>query len=48
MPRDDVGNVVGAMLLDERVQWIAVVFEQNDGGVDEFTVTPYIEDPTTG
>jgi hypothetical protein len=48
VPRSDVGNVVEAMLLDPRVQWIAIVLEQSNGGEEEFTVTPYIEDPTTG
>jgi hypothetical protein len=48
VPRDDVGNVVDAMLLDVRVKWIAVVFEATVNGVDQFTVTPYINDPTLG
>jgi hypothetical protein len=48
VPRNDVGNVVEAMLLDPRVKWIAIVLEQSNAGEEEFTVTPYIEDPTTG
>jgi hypothetical protein len=46
VPRDDAGNVVDAMLLDARVKWIAIVFEATVDGVDRFTVTPYISDPT--
>ena len=46
VPRADVANVVDAMLLDSRVKWIAVVFEATTGGVDKFTVTPYLTDPT--
>jgi len=46
VPRDDAGNVVDAMLLDARVKWIAIVFEAAIDGVDRFTVTPYIIDPT--
>ena len=48
VPRDDAGNVVDAMLLDPRVKWIAIVFEPAASGVDHFTVTPYISDPTSG
>ena len=48
VPRNDVGNVVDAMLLDSRVKWVGVVFEASVGGVDRFTITPYIVDPTTG
>lgn len=48
VPRDDVSNVVDAMLLDVRVKWIAVVFEATVSGVDQFTVTPYTSDPTSG
>ena len=48
VPRNDVGNVVDAMLLDSRVKWVGVVFEITVGGVDRFTITPYIVDPTTG
>ena len=48
VPRDDVGNVVDAMLLEVRVKWIAIVFEATVNGVDQFTVTPYISDPTSG
>jgi len=48
VPRDDAGNVVDAMLLDARVKWIAIVFETTVNGVDQFTVTPYISDPTSG
>lgn len=47
VPRNDVANVVDAMLLDSRVKWIGVVCEAIVGGVDRFTVTPYIVDPTT-
>jgi hypothetical protein len=46
--RGDAGNVVDAMLLDPRVKWIAVVFETTANGIDQFTVTPYIADPTSG
>ena len=48
VPRNDVGNVVDAMLLDSRVKWVGVVIEITVGGVDRFTITPYIVDPTTG
>ena len=48
VPRNDVGNVVDAMLLDSRVKWVGVVYEATVGGVDRFTITPYIVDPTTG
>ncbi len=46
VPRNDVGNVVDSMLLDGRVKWVGVVFETMVGGVDRFTITPYIVDPT--
>jgi hypothetical protein len=48
VPRSDVANVVDAMLLDSRVKWIGVVYEAAIGGIDKFTVTPYIIDPTAG
>ena len=48
VPRNDVGNVVDAILLDSRVKWVGVVLEASVGGVDRFTITPYIVDPTTG
>ena len=48
VPRNDVAQVVDAMLLDSRVKWVGVVFEAAVGGVDRFTITPYIVDPTTG
>jgi hypothetical protein len=48
VPRNDVGNVVDAMLLDSRVKWVGAVFEATVSGVDRFTITPYIVDPTTG
>ena len=48
VPRNDVGNVADAMLLDGRVKWVGIVFQASVGGVDRFTVTPYIVDPTTG
>lgn len=47
VPRKDVANVVDAMLLDGRVKWVGIVYEFTVGGVDRFTVTPYIVDPTT-
>ena len=46
VPRNDVANVIDAMLLDDRVKWVAIVFEATVGGVDRFTVTPYVVDPT--
>jgi hypothetical protein len=46
VPRNDVANVVDAMLLDGRVKWVGIVYEATVGGVDRFTVTPYIVDPT--
>jgi hypothetical protein len=46
VPRDDVSNVVDAMLLDDRVRWVSIVFEATVGGVDRFLVTPFITDPT--
>ena len=48
VPRDDASNVVDAMLLDNRVKWISIVFEKTDNGIDRFTVTPFIADPTAG
>ena len=48
VPRTDVGNVVDAMLLDSRVKWVGIVFEAAVGGVDRFTITPYVVNPTTG
>jgi hypothetical protein len=48
VPRNDVSNVVDAMLLHDQVKWIAVVYEATVGGVDRFTVTPYVVDPTQG
>ena len=48
VPRDDVHEVVGDMLLEPRVKWIAIVFEKNVGGQDVFTVTPFVTDPTRG
>ena len=47
VPRHDVSNVVDAMLLDSQVKWIGIVYEEKVGGVDRFTVTPYVVDPTT-
>lgn len=47
VPRSDVANVVDAMLMDSRVKWIGIVYEETIGGIDRFTVTPYIVDPTT-
>ena len=46
VPRNDVSNVVDAMLLDSQVKWIGMVYEATVGGVDRFTVTPYVTDPT--
>ena len=46
VPRTDVSNVVDAMLLDGAVKWIGIVYEATVGGVDRFTVTPYVVDPT--
>lgn len=46
VPRNDVSNVVDAMLLDSQVRWIGIVYEATVGGVDRFTVTPYVVDPT--
>lgn len=48
VPRSDVGNVVDAMLLDSGVKWIGAVYEATVGGVDRFTITPYVSNPTTG
>ncbi len=47
VPRNDVGNVVDAMLLDSRVRWISVVFDSVSSDVERFTVTPFIKDPAT-
>lgn len=47
VPRDKVSDEVEMMLmLDDRVKWIAVVFEKNDGVRDLFTVTPWTTNPT--
>ena len=48
VPRSDVANVVDAMLLDSRVKCVGIVFEATVGGVDRFTITPYVVDPTAG
>jgi hypothetical protein len=48
VPRSDVANVVDAMLLDSQVKWIGIVYEATVAGVDRFTVTPYVVDPTKG
>lgn len=48
VPRSDVSNVVDAMLLDSRVKWVGIVYEATVGGVDRFTVTPYVVDPING
>jgi hypothetical protein len=48
VPRDAVSQEVSLMLLDERVKWIAVQFQKNDGAVDLFRVTPWTSDPTGG
>ena len=51
VPRSDVGEVVGSMLLDERVRWIAIVVEDAASGEDRFEITPWIVDlrpPPTG
>jgi hypothetical protein len=45
VPRDDVGNVVDAMLLDGQVRWVAIVYVATVSGVDRFSITPYVEDP---
>ena len=29
-------------------KWVGIVYEAAVGGVDRFTVTPYIADPTKG
>ena len=47
VPRTDVSNVVDAMLLDSRIKLVGIVYEETAGGVDRFTVTPYVVDPTT-
>jgi hypothetical protein len=46
VPRSDVSNVVDAMLIDNQVRWIGIVYEATVGGTDRFTVTPYVTDPT--
>jgi hypothetical protein len=46
VPRADVANVVNAMLFDERVKWISVIFCKAEPGMDLFEVTPYVADPT--
>jgi hypothetical protein len=46
VPRSDVGEVVDAMLLDRRVQWIAIVVVDSAGEEDRFDITPWIVDPT--
>jgi hypothetical protein len=48
VPRNDVANVVDAMLLDDQVKWVAIIYEATVGGLDRFTVTPYVVDPTGG
>lgn len=48
VPRSDVSNVVDAMLLDGQVKWVGILYVDTVGGVDRFTVTPYIVDPTKG
>lgn len=46
VPRDAVSQEVEFMLLDQRVKWIAIEFDRNDGSDDLFKVTPWIKDPT--
>jgi hypothetical protein len=41
----DVANVVDAMLLDDAVKWVAIVYENTVAGADRFTITPYVVDP---
>jgi len=48
VPRNDASNVVDAMLLDDQVKWIAIVYEATVDTVDRFTITPYIVDPRQG
>lgn len=48
VPRDDVSNVVDTMLMDTRVKWIAVVFQDTVDSTDRFIITPHIVDPTGG
>jgi hypothetical protein len=48
VPRNDVGSVVDAMLLDGQVKWVAIVHEATVGGLDRFMITPYVVDPTQG
>ncbi len=45
VPRDDVHNVVDAMLFDSNVKWISIVFETTTNGIDRFVITPFITDP---
>ena len=46
VPRSDVPGKVGDMLLEPRVKWISIVVDGTAGGVDTFTVTPFVDDPT--
>ena len=48
VPRNDVAQVVDAMLLDSRVKWVGIVYEAAVSGVDLFLITPYVADPTKG
>ena len=48
LPRNDVSNVMDAMLLGSGVKWVGIVCEATAGGIDRFIVTPYIVDPMKG
>ncbi|HZR03448.1 MAG TPA: hypothetical protein VFA81_09785 [Burkholderiales bacterium] len=45
VPRDEVANVVGDVMSEKDVKWVAIVFESSQDGVDRFTITPWITDP---
>jgi len=46
VPREGVPLVVGAMLLEPQVKWVAVIYQDTIDGVDRFQVVAYTCDPT--
>jgi len=46
VPREGVPAVVGVMLSEPQVKWVAVIYQDTVDGVDRFQVVPYTSDPT--
>jgi hypothetical protein len=45
VPRDEVSDVVGDMMAEDDIKWIAIEFESNQGGIDRFKITPWVTHP---